>query len=193
MRLALAAALGLALGLAACGPKPPPEPALLAGPKPVASLQELMKTVVAPGADLVWKLPPSVADPDSKAPPEQKAADWAKVEAGALALAEAANLIALEGRAAVRPGARLQDEGLEGNLPSDQINARMKSDRPDFLKFALALQAAALKTQAAAAARNSDGVLEAGGEIDEACEACHKQFWYPAPPAAANAVNAAGN
>ena len=183
------AAFGLIAGLAACGPKTPPPAPPPPGPKPVASIQELMKTLVAPGADAVWKLPPSISEPDAKpkATPEQAAADWAKVEAGALTLAEAANLAAMEGRVAAVAGNKLQDEGQEGNLARDQIDARMKSARPDFLKHALALQTAALKVRAAAVAKNPDALLEAGGEIDEACEACHKQFWYPAPEPAPGA------
>jgi cytochrome c556 len=28
-------------------------------------------------------------------------------------------------------------------------------------------------------AHDIDGISEAGGTIDEACESCHLQFWYP--------------
>ena len=41
--------------------------------------------------------------------------------------------------------------------------------------------ASALK---ATEARDVDALLEAGGQIDEACEACHKKFWYPGAPTA---------
>jgi len=31
-------------------------------------------------------------------------------------------------------------------------------------------------------ARDLDAFTEAGGAIDEACEQCHKHFWYPDAP-----------
>ena len=27
--------------------------------------------------------------------------------------------------------------------------------------------------------RNPNGLLAAGGDLDEACEACHLEYWYP--------------
>lgn len=177
-----AVAAAAAAALAACSPKPAEQAptAQATGPAPVASIQELMQSVVMPTADMVWKLPDSIADPASaKATPEQTEADWQTVQRGALQLAEVANLLTMEGRVAAHPGAKLQDEGLEGNLKRDEIDQRLKANRADFIKHAADLQKAALETKKAADAKNLDAMYEAGGKIDEACEACHKQFWYP--------------
>jgi len=32
--------------------------------------------------------------------------------------------------------------------------------------------------------KDADALVEAGGAIYEACEQCHKRFWYPNAPAA---------
>ena len=36
-----------------------------------------------------------------------------------------------------------------------------------------------MKTLNAAAAKDKDKLLEVGNDIDEACEKCHLQYWYP--------------
>ena len=42
-----------------------------------------------------------------------------------------------------------------------------------------ALRAEALKVIAIVKARDTDKLLTAGSELDQACEACHLDFWYP--------------
>jgi cytochrome c556 len=37
----------------------------------------------------------------------------------------------------------------------------------------------ATKAIAAAKAHDKDGILNVGEEIDNACESCHKVYWYP--------------
>ena len=41
------------------------------------------------------------------------------------------------------------------------------------------LSMAGLQALAAIDARNPQALLEAGGAIDAACEACHVTYWYP--------------
>ena len=38
---------------------------------------------------------------------------------------------------------------------------------------------AASASLAAIDKRDANALLEAGGDLDEACENCHKRFWYP--------------
>ena len=61
-------------------------------------------------------------------------------------------------------------------------DAKIKANRPQFIKHARALQDAARETVVAIDKRSPDALLEAGGKVDEACEACHKAFWYPGAP-----------
>jgi cytochrome c556 len=48
-----------------------------------------------------------------------------------------------------------------------------------FTQFARNLQDAGLKALAAITAKDAQGLMDAGGTIDEACEACHVTYWYP--------------
>ena len=180
----------LLAGVAGCNQKPPP-PAATESPAPVATIQDIMKSVVDTSSAGVWKVPASISDPEKAKPtPAQLDADWAALRKYAVTLAEAPNLLVMEGRVASRPGTKLQDEGLQGNLPAAEIAKRLQTERPKFLALAKGLQTAALGSLAAIDARNPMMLEDAGGKIDEACEACHKAFWYPdapAPPGAAPA------
>lgn len=171
----------LAAGLASCSPaKAPPTP------HPVAAvpLQLLLTTMVTPASEDIWNLPPVIADPDAAktAKPEDLDAAWANVRRGAVALVEVSNLIALEGRTIVPAGVKIAREGEEGNLRATEIQALFVSKRPELLSAANGLQAASLKVLAAADKRDGDALLDAGGKVEEACEACHQTFWYPNAP-----------
>lgn len=175
---------------AGCSQKPPaPAEAAQVGPVAAASIQEIMKAIVEPASNGVWKTPASISDPAAKATAAQKEADWLAVRHAAVALSESANLLVLPGRQTVATGGKIQDEGLAGNLPSAEIQKRIAADPARFGRHAKALQDATLETLAAIDARNIDALIDKGGKIDEACEACHKEYWYP--PAASGAAAAA--
>lgn len=192
MKLASAVSATLVVVLTGCSPKPQraagPAQAPPAGPVAAASIQEIMKAVVEPASNGVWKPPASISEPDSKASAAQKDADWIGVKHAAVALSESANLLVMPGRKTVAPGGKIQDEGLPGNLPSAEIQKRIEADPAKFRQYAKGLQDATIETMAAIDARNFDALTEKGGKIDEACEACHKEYWYP--PAASDAAPA---
>jgi cytochrome c556 len=55
----------------------------------------------------------------------------------------------------------------------------LAKDRPAFVAHAHVLHEAAMEALRAIDAKSVDGISEAGGTIDAACEGCHLQFWYP--------------
>ncbi|MEO6341165.1 MAG: hypothetical protein ABIO39_14075 [Caulobacteraceae bacterium] len=174
-------------GLAGCGQKSSPT-VVTEAPGLVTTFHDIMKSVVDPSSAIVWKVPASISEPEkSKPTPAQLDADWATLRKAAVALAEAPNLLVMEGRKISTPGIKLQDEGLEGNLSASQIEARIKANRPMLLAKAKGLQTAALATIVAIDSRNQAALEDAGGKIDEACEACHQAFWYPPNATAAAA------
>jgi cytochrome c556 len=83
----------------------------------------------------------------------------------------------MPGRRAAPPGAKSENPGSE--LEPAQIQALMNKQRPSFVAHAHVLHEAAMEALRAIDARNIDKISEAGGTIDEACESCHLQFWYP--------------
>jgi len=97
-------------------------------------------------------------------------------------LAEAANLMSVPGRHVLLPGQKLANPAGPGDLTPEQSEARINAEWPAFLAFAQTLQNSALTTLKSVDARDLDAFTEAGGAIDEACEQCHKHFWYPDAP-----------
>jgi hypothetical protein len=53
------------------------------------------------------------------------------------------------------------------------------------------MEAVGVKIVAAVDSRDTAALMELGGELDEACEACHTAFWYPEEAAAKTAADAA--
>jgi cytochrome c556 len=67
----------------------------------------------------------------------------------------------------------------EGELSPEEIDERIAANRVAFEELAVNLRNVAQKALEAIDRRNSEELLEVGGEIDAACEACHTIFWYP--------------
>lgn len=174
-----ALALLAAIGLAGCrddAPKAAAEPAF----RPTASIQEIMQSIVDPSADALWESVSSTVTAkgvEDKQPRTDE--EWTTVRHLAIQLAEAANLLAVEGRPLVHAGKQLEDAHVAGILKPDEISTLIGKDRPRFVAHARHLQQAAEEALAAIDARSVERFTVAGGAIDQACEACHRVFWYP--------------
>jgi hypothetical protein len=155
---------------------------LPAGLTPEASMLDLMLEVIDPNADELWE---SVATISTRTGVEERHprtdAEWKVVRRKALLLVEGANLLVVEGRPVAHPGQKLEETG-EGDLTPEQAQLEIDKDRASFVSFAAALQTSSRKLLGAIDKRDTDLFLEAGGELDEACEACHTRFWYPNAP-----------
>lgn len=145
--------------------------------QPVASIQELMQTEVDTAADGVWDPVETIV---TKAGSEERAPhtpqEWATVRKSALVLAEAANLLAIDGR---RVGRKEFAAEADGALDSVHIQQLLDGHRPQFAGFAAALRGATVQALAAIDARDPAALVRAGGNIDAVCEGCHLTFWYP--------------
>jgi hypothetical protein len=172
-RVLAAGALAL---LAACQPSPPTDstaataapPAIL--PKPQASTIALMSGVIGPTSDAIWQAMPASDK------------DWADLRYKVLLMAEAANLLAVPDRPGLLAGEKLASPSGPGDLTPDESAAKIKAEWPTYLAYAQTLQNGALATLKAVDSKNADALVEAGGAIYEACEQCHKRFWYPNAP-----------
>lgn len=178
-RLALVVPLAL---LAACAKAPAPAVDAKAAfsQQPYASVLDLMAGPVDAAADALWD---SVGTESTAKGPVDKVpktdADWAKLRMQAVMLAEMGNLLMVEGRVVARPGQTLENPPGEGDLTPEQSLAQINANRDAFNGFAKLMQDTAVSSIKAIDERNVDALLEAGGNLDEACEACHKRFWYP--------------
>jgi len=157
--------------------RPPPAARVL---RPVASVQEIMLSEVNPSATYLWNAvsTESTAQGVVDHRPTSEA-DWLAARHQALVLIEAGNLLLMEGRPIVARGGQVEDAEQPGILGPAEIRQAMDADRARLRRLVHALQDATLKALAAIERKDADALLDAGGDIDEACEACHKTYWYP--------------
>lgn len=127
-----------------------PAPREVSPLKPVASVRQIMDAIVAPAATAIFESVSTTVTIDGtveKAPRTPEA--WATVESGAVALAEAGNLLMMDGRAL---------------------------DRRDWIAMSQAMVDSARLTLQAVKARDPKQVFDAGGEVYTSCDGCHRQY-----------------
>ena len=116
---------------------------------PVADVRQIMVGIVAPAASVIYD---SVATTVTAAGVDEKVprtdAEWMHVANNAAMLAEAGNLLVMEDRAV--------DDG--------------------WVKISRDLTAAATRALKAAEDRSPDGIIDAGGAINETCDGCHAKY-----------------
>jgi hypothetical protein len=119
--------------------------------KPVADVKQLMQGIVDPSADVVWGSVATIFTKDGMEERRPKNdAEWANVRNHAMMLTEAGNLLMMPPRA---------------------------KDGGEWMKRAQELVDTASMALRAAEAKNVDQLYKVGGDIDEACEHCHKKYW----------------
>ncbi|HEY9182519.1 MAG TPA: hypothetical protein VIQ99_04920 [Gammaproteobacteria bacterium] len=145
---------------------------------PDVSIAEIMESIVMPAAQALWDaVGVDVTENGEIERKPETEEQWAELRAAAVTLLESTNSLTVPGRHAAPPGAK--SENPEAELTPEKIDTLLKEQRPAWVAHAQVLHAAALQALEAVDARNLDAITEAGGTIDEACESCHLQFWYP--------------
>ena len=146
---------------------------------PVATVKDLMDSIVDPSADVVWQSVSTVVDKQrgtvDRAP--HTAEEWTEVRRGAIRLVEATNLLLIPGRHVARPGEKSQTPGVE--LEPEQMEALINKDRAAWNSRAKALHDATLAALQAIDAKDPEKLIDTGEQIDVACENCHTHYWYP--------------
>jgi len=175
----------LLAGCAAPAPAPASEKPSASEPpyRPVASVREIMNSVIDPSVDVVWNAVKTVIErgrPTEHAPTTDE--EWAEVRRNALVVAEAPNLLMMHTRPIAPPGAGSNAPGVE--LPPEEIRALIDKNPEAWDLFAQQLQDAMKPALAAIDKKDAQALLDAGDEIDTACESCHTTFWFPKATAA---------
>jgi cytochrome c556 len=177
--LSVSLALLVALGAAACRSQAD-EAAASPLPPFVAdvTIKELMLNVIDTNADVVWLSVTTVAS-DKGLVETRPTTDeeWARVRAGAITLAESANLLMIPGRRVARPGEKSETPGVE--LEPEEMDVLIAKDRASWDKHARDLYNAAMIAAQAAERKDADKIFEIGESIEHACEGCHRAYWYP--------------
>jgi hypothetical protein len=145
---------------------------------PMATIKDLMESIVDPSADVVWD---SVATTvgaggiDERAPRTDQ--EWTEVRKGAIRLVEAANLLMMPGRHVARPDEKSETPGVE--LEPAEMEALITKDREAWEKRVQALRVVSLEALQAIDAKDTNRLFDVGDRIDTACENCHRLYWYP--------------
>jgi len=145
---------------------------------PTATVKDLMLSIVDPSADVVWLSVTTVVDEKGlleSVPTSDE--EWTKVRHGAVTLMEAANLLMMPGRRVARPGEKSETPGVE--LEPEEMDALIAKDRGAWNERATRLHDVAADVIQAIDAKDANRVFELGEQIEEACENCHRQYWYP--------------
>jgi hypothetical protein len=116
----------------------------------VADLKQLMEWVIDPAVDVVWDSVKSIStETGTKEVAPHTDEEWDAVRNAAMTVAESANLLMIPGRA---------------------------RDGREWMNAARGLSVAADRARTAAEARNVDALFAAGGDIYNACSACHRRY-----------------
>jgi hypothetical protein len=150
-----------------------------------ATVKELMDSIVDPSSDAIWGSVEVVATLEGTVEKQPKTDDdWKTLRRHAVSLIEASNLLLMPGRRVARPGEKAEDARVD--LQPEEIEARIAQDRSVWVSHAHTLQEAALETLEAIDARSVKALVDTGETLDQACETCHKTYWYRPSPLPVN-------
>ncbi len=188
MRMGFGGGVGLVmvsvLFFACSGSKPNPpslsSPALWGDLKPVVSVKELMRDMIDPASDFVFdavKVESTKTGTVERMPKTD--ADWDRIRIGAVTMAEGIYLLKIP-RPFAPPGDENNSSGPEASeLSPAQIKAKLEADPVLWNAKIEALRNVGLEILEIVKNRKTDELFEAGGNLDQACEACHIEYWYP--------------
>jgi hypothetical protein len=146
--------------------------------RPTATVKDIMDALVDPGSDYLWDSVETIVSAkgtEEKAPHTDE--EWKEVRNHAIMLLEATNLLQVPGRHVAKSGEKADDPSVE--LSPEQIEDLINKDRSSWIKYAHGLHDATMEAFKAIEKKDAEGLLDAGDGIDNACEKCHLQYWYP--------------
>lgn len=176
----LLASTSVLLFAAACANQQPQQQAQQsqAEYRATSTVKDIMDSMVDPGADYLWDAVETIVSAkgvEEKFPKNDE--EWKQVRRHAVMLMEATNLLQIPGRHVAKPGEKAEDPKVE--LAPEQIEEMINKDRASWIKYAHGLHDATVEAFKAIEAKDKEGLLNAGDGIDNACEKCHLQYWYP--------------
>jgi len=187
--IACAGLVLLGATLVACSSSTP-TPAQTTGPsraaalwgdlEPVVSVKELMKYMIDPVADNIFNAVGSTITRHGTVDVEPRTEeDWEKIRIGAVSLAEGAYLLKIR-RPFAPPGDENNSTGPDAvELSPAQITAKVERDPVEWNARIEALRNVALEALDVVKRKDVNELWDVGENLDKACEACHRSYWYP--------------
>jgi hypothetical protein len=166
--------------VAAATPPSLPSPRLWGDLTPIVSVKELMRDMLDPAADNIFDAVKIVYTRNGAVETSPKTEeDWEKIRIGAVTLAEGVYLLKIP-----RPFAPAGDENNSKGpdateLSPAQITAKLEADPVLWNAKIEALRNVGLEVLEIVKQKKVDELWDAGHNLDEACESCHIQYWYP--------------
>jgi hypothetical protein len=151
-----------------------------AADQPVPTVQASMSQVFAPGAQAIWDVTNRATDDAGRPDPSKiTAADWDKlgqagqrIQGSALGLARGPVTVAA-------PGVKIQDEGAGTGAGAAQVQGYIDAEPDLFAAHVQKLAETGATVAEAARAHDTAKLFEVADSLDQVCEGCHVQFWYP--------------
>jgi hypothetical protein len=157
-----------------------PPPALWGELKPVVSVKELMRDMLDPLADNVFDAISIDVGPNGTIEHLPKTdEDWDKLRIGGTALAEGAYLLKV--RRPFAPAGDLNNSTGPNavELSPAQIDAKVAKDPVEWNARIEALRNVGLQVLDIVRRKDSQELWDASDNLEKACEACHRSYWYP--------------
>jgi hypothetical protein len=167
-------------------PAPPATPAvsheqaLWGDLKPVVSVKELMRDMIDPASDFVFDAVGTVITKGKRVERVPRTdADWDRIRIGAVTIAEGVYLLKIP-RPFAPPGDENNSSGPEPfELSPRQIKAKLEADPVLWNAKIEALRNVGLEVIEVVKRKDVNELWEAEEDLDQACENCHLEYWYP--------------
>jgi hypothetical protein len=156
------------------------QPELWGDLKPVVSVKELMRDFIDPASDYVFDAVSIVTDKkDTVETSPRVDADWDKIRAGGVMLAEGAYLLKIPRPFAPEGDVNNSTGPDPEELSPDQIKAKLLADPVLWNAKIEALRNVGLEVLDIVRRKDSKELWDAADNLDRACESCHVAYWYP--------------
>ena len=159
--------------------------------KPIVSVKELMRDMLDPASDFIFDaVKVEIGKNGTKETVPKTDKDWEKVRIGAVTLAEGVYLLKIP-----RPFAPPGDENnTTGEHPTEltptQARAKLEADPVLWNAKIEALRNVGLEVLEIVKKKDAKELWDAGDNLDQACENCHLQYWYPGDKALLEKIDA---
>ena len=182
---AVAALISAGVLASTCSSSKTPPPAASASQlwgdvKPVVSVKELMRDMLDPIADNIFDAVGAVVTKQGTTNIGPKTEeDWEKIRIGGVTMAEGAYLLKIR-RPFAPPGDENNSTGPDAvELSPAQIMAKIERDPVEWNARIEALRNVGLEVLDIVKRRDANELWDASDNLDQACEACHRSYWYP--------------
>jgi hypothetical protein len=152
---------------------------------PVVSVKELMRDMLDPVSDNVFDSVKIVETTRGRVETIPKTdEDWEKIRIGGVSLAEGAYLLKVP-RPFTPAGDLNNSTGPDAvELAPDQIKAKVEKDPVEWNARIEALRNVGLQVLDIVKRKDVQELWDAAENLEQACENCHRSYWYPGENAA---------